>query len=133
MDGQLLPIVQSGNVQCFPRSRKTAKVWLEACNSQLEALHMFEQFLRQFDHFPDFIWDCILAGVAIAIGLIVKLMLSLLLRKSAPVNMSFSLPRSIVARLGKPFNYFLPLLTFNLLLPFMKVQAAFYPALEKTI
>jgi small-conductance mechanosensitive channel len=38
-----------------------------------------------------------------------------------------------VARLGKPFNYFLPLLTFNLLLPFMKVQAAFYPALEKTI
>ncbi|HMH21683.1 MAG TPA: mechanosensitive ion channel domain-containing protein [Puia sp.] len=95
---------------------------------------MPDQFLSQFDKFPDYVWDGILAGVAILIGLILKFMLSLLLRKKprdgAP---AFSVSRSMLARLGKPFSYFLPLLAFNLLLPMMKIKASFYPALNKTI
>jgi small-conductance mechanosensitive channel len=95
---------------------------------------MPDQFLSQFDRFPDFVWDFILAGVAIVIGLILKFMLSLLLRKKPkdgkPV---FSVTRSILARLGQPFSYFLPLLTFNFLLPLMKVNVHVYPALNKTI
>src|SRR3981081_3225778 len=95
---------------------------------------MPDQFLSQFDHFPDFVWNCILAAVAIVIGLVLKFMLSLLLRKKpADGKTAFSVTRSILARLGKPFSYFLPLLTFNLLVPLMKVKASFSPALNKTV
>ncbi|HXB92101.1 MAG TPA: mechanosensitive ion channel domain-containing protein [Puia sp.] len=95
---------------------------------------MPDQFLDQFDHFPDIVWDGLLAGVAIIIGLILKFMLSLLLRKRpADGKPAFSVTRSVLSRLGKPFSYFLPLLTFNLLLPLMKIKADLYPALNKTV
>jgi small-conductance mechanosensitive channel len=95
---------------------------------------MPDQFLSQFDHFPDYVWDGLLAGVAIVIGLVMKFMFSLLLRKKSLTGRpAFSLTRSIVDRLGKPFSYFLPLLTFNILLPLMKINAALYPPLSKTV
>lgn len=95
---------------------------------------MPDQFLSQFDHFPDFVWDGILAGVAIVIGLMLKWVLSLLLHKKPKDGKpAFSVTRSIVTRLGKPFSYFLPLLTLNFLLPLMKVKASIYPALNKTV
>jgi len=83
----------------------------------------FDQFLDQFDHFPDILWDGILLGVAIVIGLIVKFMLALLLkRKPKDGRPAFSVTRSMLSRLGKPFSYFLPLLTLNFLLPLMKMK-----------
>lgn len=83
----------------------------------------FDQFMDQFDHFPDILWDGILLGVAIVIGLIVKYMLALLLkRKPKDGRPAFSVTRSILSRLGKPFSYFLPLLTLNFLLPLMKMK-----------
>lgn len=94
---------------------------------------MPDQLLSQFDHFPDIVWDGLLAGVAIIIGLILKFMLSLLLRKKPPGDRpSFSMTRSILARLGNPFSYFLPLLAFNMLLPLMKIKEALYPVVNKT-
>jgi small-conductance mechanosensitive channel len=93
---------------------------------------MPDQFMDQFNRFPDIVWDCILAGVAIVTGLILKFMLSLLLRKKPKDGKpAFSLTRSMLSRLGKPFSYFLPLLVFNLLLPLMKIKTAFSPALNK--
>jgi len=95
---------------------------------------MPDQFLSQFDRFPDFVWDSLLAGVAIIIGLIMKFMLSLMLRKKPKDGKpSFSTTRAILSRLGKPFSYFLPLLTLNFLLPLMKVKTTFYPALNKVV
>ncbi|HTI10749.1 MAG TPA: mechanosensitive ion channel domain-containing protein [Puia sp.] len=95
---------------------------------------MPDQFLSQFDRFPDYVWDGLLAGVAIVIGLIMKFMLSLLLHKKPPDGKpSFSFTRSVLSRLGKPFSYFLPLLTLNFLMPLMKVKASLYPALNKTV
>src|ERR1700742_1850493 len=95
---------------------------------------MPDQFLDQFDHFPDYVWDGILAGVAIVIGLILKFMLSLLLRKKPKDGRpAFSATRSVLSRLGKPFSYFLPLLTFNLLLPLMKMKTSVAPVLNKTV
>ena len=92
-----------------------------------------DEFLRQFDRFPDMIWDLILIGVAIAIGLAIKFLLSLLIRKKPSGDLRFSTARSILIRMGKPFSYFLPLLTLNFLLPLMKVKASFYPGLNKTV
>lgn len=99
----------------------------------LKVTRMPDQFLSQFDHFPDFVWDCILAAVAIVLGLILKFLLSLLLRKPVHGTEGFSITRAILARLGKPVSYFLPLLTLNFLMPLMKIKASVYPAFNKTV
>lgn len=95
---------------------------------------MPDQFLNQFDRFPDIVWDCILAGIAIVIGLIVKFMLSLLLKKKPRDGRpAFSVTRSILSRLGQPFSYFLPLLVFNFLLPLMKMKSNVAPVINKIV
>ena len=95
---------------------------------------MPDQFIDQFDHLPDLVWDGILAGVAIVIGLIVKFMLSLLLKKKPKDGRpAFSVTRSILSRLGQPFSYFLPLLAFNFLLPLMKMRSNVAPVINKIV
>jgi len=95
---------------------------------------MPDQFLDQFDHFPDVVWDGILAGVALVIGLILKFMLSLLLKKKPKDGRpAFSVTRSMLSRLGVPFSYFLPLLTFNFFLPLMKMKSTVSPFVNKTV
>jgi small-conductance mechanosensitive channel len=85
---------------------------------------MPDQFLAQFNRLPALLWDGILVALAIVIGLIVKFMLSLLIRrKPRDDKPTFSFSRSFLSRLSKPFSYFLPLLAFNFLLPLMKVRA----------
>lgn len=75
-----------------------------------------------------------LAGVAVVIGLIVKFMLSVVIRKKPKDGRpAFSVTRSILARLGKPFSYFLPLLTFNFLLPLMKMKSSLSPVVNKSV
>ncbi|HTI89783.1 MAG TPA: mechanosensitive ion channel domain-containing protein [Puia sp.] len=95
---------------------------------------MPDQFIDQFDRFPDIVWDCILAGIAIVIGLIVKFMLSLLLKKKPKDGRpAFSVTRSILSFLGQPFSYFLPLLAFNFLLPLMKMKSNVAPVINKIV
>lgn len=95
---------------------------------------MPDQFLDQFDHFPDYVWDTILIGVALIIGLVIKFMLSLILRrKPREGKQRFSATRSTLSRLGPPFSYFLPLLTLNFLLPLMKMRSDLAPGVNKTV
>jgi small-conductance mechanosensitive channel len=95
---------------------------------------MPDQFIDGFDHLPDLLWDIILAAVAIVIGLIVKFMLSLLLKKKPKDGRpSFSVTRSILSRLGKPFSYFLPLLAFNFLMPLMRMKSTVFPVINKIL
>src|ERR1700761_3863003 len=98
-----------------------------------ETYVMPDQFLDQFDHFPDYIWDAILTAVAIVIGLIVKFMLSLLLRRKPKGVPHWSATRAILSRLGTPMSYFLPLLAFNFLLPLMRMRSNVYPVVNKTV
>ena len=92
-----------------------------------------DDFFSQFDRLPDAIWNLLLIAVAIAVGLLVKSLLSFLVRKATSQKPHFSIPRSILLRMSKPFSYMLPLLTLNFLLPFMRIRARFYPALDKTV
>jgi small-conductance mechanosensitive channel len=95
---------------------------------------MPDQFLARFSQLPDLLWDSILTAMAIVIGLIVKFMLSLLLRKKPKDGRpAFSFSRSLLNRLGKPFSWFLPMLAFNFLLPLMKMRSNIAQALNKTI
>src|ERR1700761_7828990 len=97
-----------------------------------ETYVMPDQFLDQFDHFPDYIWDAILTAVAIVIGLVLKFMLSLILRRKPKGTPHFSATRAILSRLGTPMTFFLPLLAFNFLLPLMKMRNNIYPVVNKT-
>jgi len=92
-----------------------------------------DDFLSKFDRLPDMIWDLLLIAVAIAIGLLVKTLLSLFFRRKPSGQPHYSITRSILVRMGKPFSYLLPLLTLNFLLPLMKIKAALYPALDRTV
>jgi small-conductance mechanosensitive channel len=93
-----------------------------------------DDFLSKFDHFPVLIWDLILTGLAIAVGLVVKFLLSLIVRKKpGSGSPQFSISLSILLRLGKPFSYLLPLLAVNFLLPFMKISPRVYPGVDKTV
>src|SRR3984957_11375234 len=84
---------------------------------------MPDQFLSLFNRLPAYVWDGILVALAIIIGLILKFMLSLLLRRKPRDNKpAFSFSRSLLSRLSKPFSYFLPLVAFNFLLPLMKMR-----------
>lgn len=94
---------------------------------------MPDQFLARFNQLPDIIWDSILAAMAVIIGLIVKFMLSLLLRKKPKDRKpAFSLSRSLLNRLGKPFSWFMPILALNFLLPLMKMRSDVAQTLNKT-
>jgi small-conductance mechanosensitive channel len=92
---------------------------------------MPDQFLAQFNRLPAYLWDGILVALAIIIGLIVKFMLSLLLRRKPRNKPAFSFSRSLLNRLSKPFSYFLPLLAFNFLLPLMKMRTDIAQFLNK--
>jgi small-conductance mechanosensitive channel len=93
---------------------------------------MPDQFLAQFDKLPAYLWDGILVALAIIIGLIVKFMLSLLLRRKPRSDKpAFSFSRSLLSRLSKPFSYFLPLLAFNFLLPLMRMRSDIAQFLNK--
>jgi small-conductance mechanosensitive channel len=93
---------------------------------------MPDQFLAQFNQLPALLWDGILVALAIIIGLIVKFMLSLLLRRRPRSDKpAFSVSRSLFSRTSKPFSYFLPLLAFNFLLPLMKMRADIAQFLNK--
>ncbi|BAV08024.1 Mechanosensitive ion channel [Filimonas lacunae] len=83
---------------------------------------MWDQFEQSLDHLPDFLWNIILVGIGVLVGFIIKFLLTFLLRFYTK-NTSYSIVASILRRLGKPVNYFLPLLAINALIPFMKLKA----------
>lgn len=113
-----------GLYQFFPGlKKKTGKI----------VVIMPDQILDQLDHLPDYVWDALLTAVAIVIGLIVKFMLSLLLRRKPREVPHFSATRAILSRLGKPMSYFLPLLAFNFLFPLMKMRSTITPIVNRTI
>lgn len=92
---------------------------------------MFDNLLKEFRELPPVGWNLVLSGVAILTGLIFKGIAGLLLRIYSKTKLNFSLFRSIVARLNKPVSWFLPLLTFDLVLPLMELTRRQYGVLNK--
>ncbi|MVT11294.1 mechanosensitive ion channel family protein [Chitinophaga tropicalis] len=72
---------------------------------------------------PPFLWNILLGCAALLAGLIIKYLLAVFLKFTARKVTDYSLVRSIVFRLGKPINYFLPLLLFNMALPLMELPS----------
>lgn len=93
---------------------------------------MLEQLQNAFSNLPDFLWNIFLIACAIIIGLIIKFLFSIFLRWQAKTT-DFSLVVSVIKRIGKPLNYFLPLLAFNFLLPLMHMRPAAFAVVDKCI
>jgi len=92
---------------------------------------MWNQLTVYADHLPNLLWNLMLAGIAVIIGWLIKFLLSIFLRRSVQPHHEFSLVHSILFRLGKAFNYFLPLLLLNMALPMMRVNPALAPVMSK--
>lgn len=92
---------------------------------------MWNQFIENADHLPNFLWNLILAGIAVITGWLIKFLLSIFLRQSVQTQQEFSLVHTILFRLGKAFNYFLPLLLLNMVIPLMRVDPKYAPGLSK--
>src|SRR4051794_36016701 len=92
---------------------------------------MWNQFEKLISNLPPFAWNLLLGASALLAGLIVKWILALFVRSSCRHVEGFSLFRSILQLLGKPVNFFLPLLVFDLVLPFMELNSKYYNILNK--
>ncbi|TDW97620.1 mechanosensitive ion channel family protein [Dinghuibacter silviterrae] len=85
-------------------------------------------------HLPDLVFDLLLFAAAIAAGLLVKFVLARISRRYKEQQAGqFSLWRSLLTRLGEPINIFIPLLLFNLLVPFLRLGTPYKDPIDKTV
>lgn len=94
---------------------------------------MWEQLLQRLQALPVLLWNILLAGSAVLIGLFFRWALSFILRYLVKPKTGFSFFRSFILRLGRPVNYFLPLFVLNMVLPWMKLTAKSYNVFDKLI
>ncbi|WP_217603872.1 mechanosensitive ion channel family protein [Chitinophaga sp. GbtcB8] len=95
---------------------------------------MLELIQRQLSHLPPFIGNIILAACALITGYIIKWLLALFIHKTTktPVE-DYSMMRSIVKRLGRPVNFFLPVLVLDMMMPLMDLQPKQLKLLSSTV
>ena len=82
---------------------------------------------------PPFLWNLLLLGVAIVIGLILKYIFQAFVHRQTKKNQSYSFIRTIINNLGKPLNYFLPLFVFNILVPFMVLPPIYLHRVSRAV
>jgi small-conductance mechanosensitive channel len=79
-----------------------------------------ERLLNQWNLHP-WVWNLILAGLALVAGLLIRLLLVVFVRKKAEEERRFSFFHSLLRYMGQPLNFFLPLFLLNMLLPAMRL------------
>jgi len=87
-------------------------------------------------HIPPWAWNLVIIGFSLLLGLLMKLLLSVLLRKKMqePLKVSsYSFFHSLLKRLGQPLNVFIPLFLFNLLLPAMRMSSVIMEKVSKAV
>ncbi len=92
---------------------------------------MWDKFIENVDHLPSFLWNLLLAGIAVLVGLLIKWLLSYFIRRSVRKSNEFSLVKSILLRVGKAFNYFMPILLLNMSIPLMRMQPKYQDLLSR--
>lgn len=95
---------------------------------------MEETMNHLFGKMPDVIWNLILLGISVIVGLLIKYLLKFIFRHQAKEKEAgFSFLYVFFKRLGKPFNYFLPLLTLVFLMPLMRLSVRWQSVLQKIV
>ncbi|WDF53641.1 mechanosensitive ion channel family protein [Mucilaginibacter sp. KACC 22063] len=88
------------------------------------------------DQMPHWLWNLILAAIAIILGLLIKWGITRFLSyyaKQKQELLTYSFFRSFVAHLGMPVAYFIPLFFLNLALPLMQMNRLYYDPLDKAV
>lgn len=89
--------------------------------------------LQQDLRLPPFLWNILLGCAALISGLIIKYLVAVILKYTSRNVTDYSLIRSVLKRLGKPINYLLPVLVFNMVLPFMELDKKPMAVLSKGV
>ena len=84
---------------------------------------MWDDFIAYLQGLPKAIWNLLIVAFAIVIGLLLRLILSWLVKKSTKTD-DYSLTRSIIRRMAVPVNVFLPLFLLNLLKDELRLRRA---------
>jgi len=93
---------------------------------------MWDSLIRALKELPPLGWNLVLATAALLTGLLFKGIVKLFLGNYSKNGTHFSLFRSAIVQLNKPFTWFLPLLTLDLVLPFMDLTRNQYRIIDKT-
>lgn len=94
---------------------------------------MLDRFHNLSAQIPAYIWNIIVFALAVLSGLLIKYLISWSLHLYYNKGTNFSLFKSVVRHLGVPFNYFLPLVIINFLLPTMEMGQSFFKMLSKVV
>jgi len=93
------------------------------------ATNIFDMFNR----LPDFLWNCLLISVAIITGLVLKRLISFLIKSLTRKNNNHNFIVIVLKRLGAPINLFLPVVISNSFLPFMRLIPIHAHYMDKAI
>ncbi|RFZ85056.1 mechanosensitive ion channel family protein [Mucilaginibacter terrenus] len=74
-------------------------------------------------HLPHWLWNLLVIGFVLLIGFVVKWVITILLNYyKNKKDEDYSFFRSVITRLSRPLNHFVPLLTLNILLPYLALK-----------
>lgn len=82
------------------------------------------ELLRRWQLHP-YVWNLIIVGASVLLGLLINLVLSFIVRNRKETGNQKVLKRSFFRRLITPLSFFVPLVIFDLLLPVLRMPAAF--------
>jgi small-conductance mechanosensitive channel len=91
-----------------------------------------EDLLRQW-HLPTWAWNTILLAGSVLIGLLIKSLFALIAGRKAETEGHYSLLRSILKHLSRPFSYFAPVFLFNMVLPLVRLPKDLVQRLEQGV
>ena len=93
---------------------------------------MLDDIISNLQKLPPLLWNLLLVALAILSGLLLRFILSLMIKKNTIIE-DYSFYRSLVRRLGAPFNLFLPLFILNMLQEYMVMDKKQTITLDKVL
>ncbi|WP_028298758.1 mechanosensitive ion channel family protein [Olivibacter sitiensis] len=94
---------------------------------------MNEKIQQVAQNIPSPIWNLLIISISILIGILIRMLLSPILKKQAKPNLPYSIWRSILKHFNQTLTVFIPLIVFNVLLPLMRLNDTSLAFLDKLI
>ena len=94
---------------------------------------MIEQLSKFSGNIPPFFWNLTIFIVSILVGILLKLLFNVFVKVNWIQQADYRFIKSKILRLGRPLNYFLPLVALNLGIKIMRFSPETYTAVSKGI
>lgn len=95
-------------------------------------MQQFVTDLLQRWHLHPYVWNLLLLGAAILLGLIISGLFSLFIKKQSGDEIRFSLAQSLLRHLTTPLSILLPVLLFSSFIPLMRIDQSIKSYLAST-